>query len=892
MDIPLFWASLPMLTFCVSLALLCAEAHAHQFSKFIDVQGDRDALFGQSDKYWHNYVKQFAQHSLLKGLGHSQKSSVCQLHHRQYSLSLLFLIYRREVIFNRLSGHINEKITWTFSMNTFSNRLQCSRNQNCVPSTKPPFYGKLKKLRYCKARAPNVRGQSKILCAVFGYFMQVQLHFSMHLNITVYSLFIVKFNCRDLSGLKIQNLSNKRPLHWFHGHHANFRIYPSTNSMMITLSLPCRQAFKVDMFASVLTKSMLVSGAGSLKFRHEMLKAIYKTAYSSLLYYHLEVRKGFCVQIQKSWAPWNQPWEATVADGPGMESPTFIVSQYVHACSTFQCILLVRKASFFGRALFNYIAKPVSVTQGFTIVNSVPFNMPTKHMGDQKPSLFVSLLLQTTNSNHINVTITEMNYRGKSVPGLCRYGGITALWYLPFYEEKNTLCTNHSFTAGLSRAFYSVHSYLYLVIFQYSGYSDIEATLIFSPTNCSVSQHVIIDHCAVNNVNLSAGVCAIFQFFNTEQNKFVYSCHFCAQECTHVCLQACRLIFDVPQIRFSSNYIISGLLAEPISLGSNMVKTKDYLEIRGLQASDTFKQTLPSVWVCHTFHPQNMFQCEPNDHDSTTFYIEAQSSKHLQLALVAFPNTHTWMDIIVRTKSLAGSSPFMSQSATVKPNSFTKIEIRKIPEIHGHNSLVFEAKLQDKNLSYQNILLAIQASCFLKKCGPVQPPHTFTTTLEVLHQTQQKAISLYCAAYTDFHQGEYKNVGLQTNKHTLDVQILFIPQDVDMLVKKNTHVFISDCKAQCVRSNKCYDYFWDGPSTLSLITHNTKISWKQASTHCQAKQTNLPFFTSKADLNGFLMWLRFVVDSLLGATYIGLTVHKVSDKLVALLLHGGLGCKL
>ena len=157
-----------------------------------------------------------------------------------------------------------------------------------------------------------------------------------------------------------------------------------------------------------------------------------------------------------------------VYDGPGLLSSKLQAKRGQFLCSTFQCFVQILLTS---SRPFSYFAKRLKPYLELSVHNITNLTFKCK----ASPCF---LLLSTQNISQLNVTITSMEYQGKTLDKVsCIYGGLVGVeQFGRKYQESVALCENYRF--GHERSFDSSGSLMTILLYLYLNYCKINGTLI------------------------------------------------------------------------------------------------------------------------------------------------------------------------------------------------------------------------------------------------------------------------------------------------------------------------------------------------------------------------------------------------------------------------------
>lgn len=273
----------------------------------------------------------------------------------------------------------------------------------------------------------------------------------------------------------------------FCGQHSKFDLYPVFNPVKTQVNTAHVKTFynfnvtylifDADIAESVNIDTEKVS---SLSFISTI--TIRKT--KQLMHCFIEVLKIYQLVIDNFTA---DCFECSIFNGPGFLSPIINTTHRPVHLSSFcaSLLFLMELQDMKARSIATYttlIQRQTKriIKQGTTAVLVWPADYCSHH--------FCGLVCETKSSTHVNLTVTSLNYKNKEMIS-CKYGGLQAMENgQDGLKEYPTLCEDHESEIQHNRSFYSVNSSLMSLLYWFSEYNAINATVLLSETKCNAIQ--------------------------------------------------------------------------------------------------------------------------------------------------------------------------------------------------------------------------------------------------------------------------------------------------------------------------------------------------------------------------------------------------------------------
>ncbi len=173
-----------------------------------------------------------------------------------------------------------------------------------------------------------------------------------------------------------------------------------------------------------------------------------------------------------------------VFDGPGVLSPLVVLSEGKHSLFSFQCIYQhILKYSTHTECNITYSSRQLHAQSEIDLKSSANFShFALRAVCKSSPCL---VIVKVSEGIFLNLTILELDLISSEVLS-CRYGALHIEGISDDYNE-DTFCKNHSSKTSLSYSVYLHKSQTPLVLYWYKNYTEVEAVLSLSTTDCNVT---------------------------------------------------------------------------------------------------------------------------------------------------------------------------------------------------------------------------------------------------------------------------------------------------------------------------------------------------------------------------------------------------------------------
>ena len=344
----------------------------------------------------------------------------------------------------------------------------------------------------------------------YNHYFMYNIDTRLRLNVTFviisfiynfdYYLNVYKVPLRILDGEKNASFQ-------FYGHHSPFNFYPYFIKVPIILdtSMMTGQPFALNFIFTVMDQYIVYS-ISNIYFddldnvNNRPPDLVYSISHETIVpSYFIQVRKISYIVLSFEH---NLTFAYVVYDGPGFSSNLIVLKSNVSkiiSTSTFQCIIQLKIQSSLRKYpniimyRSNYLNNNNSIFIDLTNHTNMTVQLPNTMCLDNLCVVDVN----TETDLQINVTFNKIVSEGIYNP-TCKYGGIVTEEYLNNeYDENPTICQNHSGQIKQARSMYSSTSSLVLILYWYSMYQNIMASLTLSLTRC---KPVTIDLCELQSL--------------------------------------------------------------------------------------------------------------------------------------------------------------------------------------------------------------------------------------------------------------------------------------------------------------------------------------------------------------------------------------------------------
>ena len=239
--------------------------------------------------------------------------------------------------------------------------------------------------------------------------------------------------------------------------------------------------FVLNYFFTVMDR-YIVYNIPNVHFYIILPELVYKIGYDILLpSYFIQVKKLSYV-VLSSVNKWTSAF--VIYDGPGFLANSIIVNNTINkiiSTSTFQCIIQLMLPTiityYHNVHTFKYTSSHL-VNNNTILVDVNHHNYKVLQLPNTICLDYVCVFLVNTRTDlQINVTLNEIVSEGICNP-TCKYGGIVVGEYLDNeFQEYPAVCQKHNGHIEQSRSMYSKNSSLVLVLYWYSMYQNITASV-------------------------------------------------------------------------------------------------------------------------------------------------------------------------------------------------------------------------------------------------------------------------------------------------------------------------------------------------------------------------------------------------------------------------------
>ncbi len=487
--------------FCWIVVLTQRPVQSQNFVDFhFKMQSQK--FFAKNAKHWHMYIQAYT-FKLIQSLsvntrnsralafssaGHLSFERNHKTRFRKLKATLLFLA--------RSSCNFNEQKLLHIVLETNPQLV----HQVTSHINKSSLVGILKHFT-SKIRACN----ESFLLMYQHHDIKVILDRRLSLNLTINTLFIQHTkNCQE-GNFSVQHLNpmDSSMSHTYCGFLSATRLYPGFENILIKTVISCQRKFDFDIFLSIIDNQQVET---ILPIRTCILHPLFVYRMTRLLYqyyYKLEVIKTNCVSLR--FRDKGGLDSISIFDGPWINSPArnLVQNENIFNCASFQCLVTVTQ-NFYSNSgqsgskrveqcqqVIQFGGHELKISSNLLVDDLVQHRMP-QQLCISNPCV---IFMHTADNLRINTTVSEMRYTGLIKPDLsCDYGGLTVV-------EKSSkkpwdtfvVCSNHTV---ISRSIYSDSNHCHLVLFWYTEYSEIQARVQLSKTNC---RSITIDNCLMES---------------------------------------------------------------------------------------------------------------------------------------------------------------------------------------------------------------------------------------------------------------------------------------------------------------------------------------------------------------------------------------------------------
>ncbi len=273
-----------------------------------------------------------------------------------------------------------------------------------------------------------------------------------------------------------------------------FNLYPPGNRLSVvhTLFLYIHTHFSVYFLFAVVDSKQIMTNFPTTK-DHIQNKGIFpsyvlnsKTGSFQLLTLLLQVSPKHTLVLNKGIY---QVGHHFVFDGPGVLSP--LLSERKHSLSSFQCVyqhILIYSNQ--TECNISFSSKQIHAQSEIGLKSSDNFtHFAFSTVCKTSPCL---VIVNVSEGIFLNLTILELDLISSEILS-CRYGALH-IEGIDDDHEQDTFCKNHSFKTSPSESIFLNKSQTHLVLYWYTNYTEVEAVLSLSTTDCNVTIfHVCTD---------------------------------------------------------------------------------------------------------------------------------------------------------------------------------------------------------------------------------------------------------------------------------------------------------------------------------------------------------------------------------------------------------------
>ncbi len=283
--------------------------------------------------------------------------------------------------------------------------------------------------------------------------------------------------------LNVLDTTTKHKTFIFCGQYSLLFVFPEFCVVEIEVSVHPSVVFDIQALFTVLDRGLITSlnrWSNSESFqKFSLVHTVGKT--DSVFTMEINLNKMFHIVVRTQAFS----GELLVFDGPGHLSPKVQPKGTLFTTTSFQSLMVITCTSCLSNITMrlDYCSKPVT-PHPIEIGNASFLQLPgVKYCGKNQ-----CLLKLVTESQMPNVSVVQMQYEGVDTE-TCQFGGLASFHVSKgVYKEYVILCQRHSVGSHQRRSFYGVDFILFLVLYWYQEYSNINSTILLTTTRCQPVQ--------------------------------------------------------------------------------------------------------------------------------------------------------------------------------------------------------------------------------------------------------------------------------------------------------------------------------------------------------------------------------------------------------------------
>ncbi len=528
---------------------------------------------------------------------------------------------------------------------------------------------------------------------MFSYRWRFTLNEGLSLNLTVKNLVIsvLALNC-SFGHLHISHPRNKGKSFKFCAKMSLFSLFIHFSHVDVEFKNSKCQTYHVTGLFAVLDKNVLET----LHFTFTVLSPfsrIYQilslTFTKTMLLFHLlKTHKVYFLKIKE------HKMIHTIFNGPGVFCKVLKPSRNVYITSTFQCAVHTVEPQHSTTAGNLTFSSSISEHRHYLYpTGNITINLPSSRFNCSETQCLVFIQMHT--NMQINSTILKTCYTGRESQ-TCAYGGVLILNAKHSkMEEQPTLCetyTSQPVSFPVRNHFYSTHSELVVLLYQYKEYSSMQAVLRIEPTLCQlVELKTNRNHINLTKLNLKTNFPLSWQDhrgleavgFSAEEDK----CFILQYTCVPEDNANCNLVLE-PNVEIGTVMVIE-------AKGAAHVPTAQTRDTTGCGHNETswLQPVMRCKHLCIYFSTRKSNQtfcgqCDELDlgfhkRRSETkfwfsafdqFYIHSEMQNQfytvIEIGLIPSHSHKSWMDLTVSSRALSVLSVTLKHTNPVSACQF------------------------------------------------------------------------------------------------------------------------------------------------------------------------------------------------------------------------------
>ncbi len=340
----------------------------------------------------------------------------------------------------------------------------------------------------------------------FIYSFQFELSWQLHVNITFHIVMfvsgLVNFDhVKSKTDLNSECVFGELRVVWprvrqehYCGYHPLFSVHPSHSNTTVYVVLHPSTEFNVSGEFMVEDTTAVQAFVTQTKVK-DVIDSILLQKQTTLLFssgsaslFHITTRKDKSLVIRTRL----DNNFLVVFNGPGPKSEKVTPHQKQYTCTSFQCVVTLVYPNSKNVHYYPESMDPVPMKE-----QNNSFSLPDITQCGQNQCFLKFICSQQKQLQHLNLTVTRLNYEGDKTGG-CLLGGFTTAQIIgSSFEQNIILCEDIDKRLNIGRSFYSETSIMLVILYWFKNYSDINVSLSVKDTDCKILQ---ICPCSMHNV--------------------------------------------------------------------------------------------------------------------------------------------------------------------------------------------------------------------------------------------------------------------------------------------------------------------------------------------------------------------------------------------------------